>query len=145
MHPATPLLDYDRHHGIVELVRMPESKSAATALVGAILRSEQEIRIGDYVFIAHEVVISDCDGVGAAQRQASVHFPAPASCAPRGIWIGDDVWIGMRVTILAGVTIGDGAVIGAGAVVCDDIPPYAIATGNPARVVRSLSSHTGSN
>lgn len=49
--------------------------------------------------------------------------------------IGDDVWIGRRVIILPGVHIGTGAVIGAGAVVAKDIPEYAIAVGNPVRVI----------
>jgi carbonic anhydrase/acetyltransferase-like protein (isoleucine patch superfamily) len=46
------------------------------------------------------------------------------------------VFIGMNVTILDGVTIGDGAVIGAGAVVSKDIPPYAVAVGNPIKIVK---------
>lgn len=52
------------------------------------------------------------------------------------IKIGNDVFIGMNVTILDGNTIGDGAVIGAGAVVSKDIPPYAIAVGNPIKILR---------
>lgn len=48
--------------------------------------------------------------------------------------IGPDVWIGCNVSILSGVSIGAGAVIGAGSVVVDDIPPYAIAFGVPAKV-----------
>ncbi|UEG49470.1 hypothetical protein LK994_12585 [Ferruginibacter lapsinanis] len=54
----------------------------------------------------------------------------------RPIFIGNDVFIGVNVTILDGVTIGDGAVIGAGAVVATDIPPYAVAVGVPAKVVK---------
>lgn len=50
--------------------------------------------------------------------------------------IGNDVWIGARVTIIDGVTIGDGAIIGAGAVVTKNIPPYAIAVGVPAKIVK---------
>ena len=50
--------------------------------------------------------------------------------------IGNDVWVGTEALILSGVTIGDGAVVGARAVVAKDVPPYAIAAGNPASVVR---------
>lgn len=52
------------------------------------------------------------------------------------ITIGNDVFIGMNVTILDGINIGDGAVIGAGAVVSKNIPPYAIAVGNPIQILK---------
>lgn len=52
------------------------------------------------------------------------------------ITVGHDVWMGQRALILSGVTIGSGAVIGAGAVISRDVPPYAIAVGNPSRIVR---------
>lgn len=52
------------------------------------------------------------------------------------IIIEDDVWIGCGVIVLDGVHIGQGAVIGAGAVVTKNIPDYAVAFGNPARVAR---------
>lgn len=50
--------------------------------------------------------------------------------------IGHGAWIGDSVVILPGVEIGNGAVVGAGAVVTRSVPDYAIAVGNPARVVR---------
>lgn len=50
--------------------------------------------------------------------------------------IGNDVYSGLNVTVLDGVTIGDGAMIGAGAVVTKDVPPYAIAVGVPAKVIK---------
>ncbi len=50
--------------------------------------------------------------------------------------IDNDVFIGANVTVLDGVHIADGVVIGAGAVVINDIPPYAVAVGVPAKVVR---------
>lgn len=52
------------------------------------------------------------------------------------IIVGNDVWIAHGVKILSGVTIGDGAIIGANSVVTKDIPPYAIAVGSPAKVVK---------
>jgi acetyltransferase-like isoleucine patch superfamily enzyme len=52
------------------------------------------------------------------------------------IVIQDDVWLGVNVCVLENVTIGQGAIVGAGAVVTSDIPPYAIAAGVPARVLR---------
>lgn len=50
--------------------------------------------------------------------------------------IGNDVWIGAGALLLDGITIGDGAVIGANSLVTEDIPPYAIAYGSPAKVVK---------
>lgn len=50
--------------------------------------------------------------------------------------IEEGVWLGESVLVLPGVTIGKGAVIGAGSVVSKDVPPYAVAVGNPARVVK---------
>ena len=50
--------------------------------------------------------------------------------------IGNDVWIGQNVTIMPGVHICDGAIIGTNATVASDIPPFSIAVGNPAKVIR---------
>lgn len=52
------------------------------------------------------------------------------------IIVGNDVWIGQGATIIGGVKIGSGAIIGTNAMVTKDVPPYAIAAGNPARIVR---------
>lgn len=54
----------------------------------------------------------------------------------KGIEIGHNAWIGDSVIILPDVKIGNGAVIGAGSIVTKDIPPYAIAVGNPARIIK---------
>lgn len=51
--------------------------------------------------------------------------------------IGNDVWIGTDVIIPGGVRIGTGAIVAAGSVVVKDVPPYAVAGGNPAKIIRS--------
>lgn len=70
--------------------------------------------------------------VGSSQSVAGL-FEKPVS-------IGNACWIGDSVIVLPNVKIGHGAVIGAGSIVTKDIPPYAIAVGNPARVIRKRFS-----
>ena len=50
--------------------------------------------------------------------------------------VGNDVWFGRECMILPGIKIGDGAVIAARAVVVQDVPPYAVVGGNPAKIIK---------
>lgn len=70
-------------------------------------------------------------GFGEAEDEAFFQWRKDHRCV-----IGHDVWIGHGVTVIAGKKIGTGAVIGSGAVVTKDIPPYAVAVGVPARVIK---------
>lgn len=54
----------------------------------------------------------------------------------KDVVVEEDVWIGARVTLLSGVTIGRGSTVAAGAVVSKDVPPYCIAGGVPAKVIK---------
>ncbi len=68
---------------------------------------------------------------------AGVTFCAKESFSANGsVDIGNDVWIGARVVVRDGVRVGDGAIIGAGAVVVDNVAPYAIVGGVPAKLIR---------
>ncbi len=51
-------------------------------------------------------------------------------------YLGNDVWVGANSVILKGRSVGDGAIVGAGSVVTRDVPPYAVAVGNPAKIVK---------
>lgn len=69
--------------------------------------------------------------------EAALGEEKPENTAPFKLEIGHDVWIGHNAILLPSAErIGDGAVIGAGSVVQAPVPPYAVVTGNPARVVR---------
>ncbi len=63
-----------------------------------------------------------------------IHEKSPGEDLP--VFISDDVWIGAGATVLKGVEIGRGAVIAAGAVVNKNVPPYAIAGGIPAKILK---------
>jgi acetyltransferase-like isoleucine patch superfamily enzyme len=106
----------------------------------------RSLMIGDDVIMSWGITVVDHDshsiewekrrndvldwGKGQKNWQHVAHAP---------VVIGNKAWIGFNVSILKGVTIGEGAVIGACSVVTRDIPPYSVAVGNPAKVVRSLS------
>ncbi|MEO1186848.1 MAG: DapH/DapD/GlmU-related protein, partial [Cyanobacteria bacterium J06636_27] len=61
------------------------------------------------------------------------------------IVIEDDCWLGHNVTVLDGVKIGKGSIIGAGSVVNQNIPPFSIAVGTPARIIRNRLDRQTSN
>lgn len=90
------------------------------------------VKIGDYVNTAQHVVLSglnhNYEDVGAAVVEQGVSVGQ--------IEVGDNVWIGANSVVLAGVSIGKHSVVGAGSVVNRDIPPYSVAVGNPARVIK---------
>src|SRR3954452_7483173 len=107
----------------------------------------RSIVIGDDVIMSWGITITDHDshsldwehrkndvldwGKGRKDWSHVAHAP---------VVIGDRAWIGFNVSILKGVTIGEGAVVGACAVVSRDVPPYSVAVGNPARVLRKQES-----
>lgn len=101
---------------------------------GAHLDGIGNIDIGNGVIMAPDVVIYTRNHNFDNEDLKALPFDNIMLTAP--VIIEDYVWIGRKVIVLSGVTIGKGAVIGAGAVVAKDIPPYAVAVGNPAKVVK---------
>ena len=90
----------------------------------------RRVCIGRDCKIARDVIIMDTDQ----------HALPNGTLVARPVAIGDRVWVGARAIILKGVTIGHDAVIGAGSVVTSDVPPYSIAVGTPARVLRRTTT-----
>lgn len=93
----------------------------------------QEIIIEDNARVSYDCRISDSDGhPREADLRAAHRPPHPKDIRP--VRICRDAWIGNGTHIMKGVTIGEGAIIGANSVVIGDIPPFALALGNPAEV-----------
>lgn len=100
--------------------------------------TRSKIIIGDHVVFAPAVSIRGgdhrTDVVGKFIDEVGDDMKLPENDA-NVVFEGDN-WIGMNVTILKGVTIGRGAIIAAGSVVNKSIPPYCIAGGVPAKVLK---------
>jgi acetyltransferase-like isoleucine patch superfamily enzyme len=104
---------------------------------GSVFMVGRRIVIGDNVRIAANAFFAGYCG-----------HPVDAAARARGegdreeqigdIILEDDVWLGTGVTVLRGVTIGRGTIVGASSVVTKSLPPFVLAAGNPARVIRSL-------
>jgi acetyltransferase-like isoleucine patch superfamily enzyme len=100
------------------------------------------LSVGGYVSIASETSIL----LGANHKKGLITtFPMDRMIEGKttedaneegNVSIGNDVWIGYGATIIGDVSIGDGAIIGAHALVVDDVPPYAVVGGVPAKVIK---------
>lgn len=97
-----------------------------------------EIRFGNNVRTGKNVLITD-NAHGASDPALLDLAPNYRPLFSKGpVIVDDNVWIGAKSCILPGVHIGRGSIIGAGSVVTHDIPPYSLAAGNPAKVIKSL-------
>jgi acetyltransferase-like isoleucine patch superfamily enzyme len=109
---------------------------------------DSELTIGAYSLIAWNAVLMD-----NYRTRADFHRPRTddtalvtgrcgkgdeSSAAARPIRLGRNTWIGFEACILPGVKIGEGSIVAARAVVANDVPPFVIVAGNPARIVREL-------
>lgn len=99
---------------------------------GVIIDGFGGVKIGRGTRIAAYVVINTADH--DFSNTGDLIMNQGYLCAP--VVLEEDVWIGAHVCINKGVTIGKGAVVGSGSVVTKDIPPYAVAVGSPAKVIR---------
>jgi acetyltransferase-like isoleucine patch superfamily enzyme len=109
-------------------------------IVGAIISTNGRVSIGNYTFIAHEVILADSAFSVPLDAHSLLQDCAPrlTPAAPRSIRLGENVWVGTRAVLLSGANVGEGAIIGAGAVVDCEIPPFCVVAGNPARLVKKL-------
>jgi acetyltransferase-like isoleucine patch superfamily enzyme len=117
---------------------------------GTRIWSADSIKIGNRVFISHNVNVHDTNSHSIDPVPRYQHFLAIMSTGHPNIndfdiqsdpiCIEDDVWIGFNSTILKGVKIGKGAIVAACSVVTRDIPSFVIVAGNPAQVVKEIKA-----
>ncbi len=141
-----------------------DSRLGAYTEVGA-RTTLAEVEMGEYSYVVHDAQIiyatigKFCSiashtrvnpGNHPLERVALNHFTYRASAYGLGadeagffdwrrshhVTLGHDVWLGHGVIVLPGISIGTGAAVGAGTIVTKDIPPFAVAVGNPGRVIR---------
>ncbi|MCQ6275099.1 2,3,4,5-tetrahydropyridine-2,6-dicarboxylate N-acetyltransferase [Bacillus sp. V3B] len=154
------VIENDRRNSAIPLLDMKNINARIEP--GAIIRDQVEIGdnavimmgasinigavIGEGTMIDMNVVLGgratvgkNCH-VGAGTVLAGVIEPPSA----KPVIVEDDVVIGANCVVLEGVTVGKGAVVAAGAIVVDDVAPYTVVAGTPARVIKEIDEKTKS-
>ena len=98
----------------------------------------KSICIGDNLLTGTNVLISDNSHGEITIENMQIPPKKREIYSKGGITIGNNVWLGNNVCVLGGVSIGDGVVVAANSVVTHDIPPYCVAAGAPAKVIKNL-------
>ena len=103
--------------------------------IGVMVAAVELVEIGDHCMFANGCFVTDGN-----HRFDDPDTPVPwQGFTTKGpVRVADNVWCGANVVITSGVTVGERCVIGANSVVTEDIPPFSIAAGAPARVVRTI-------
>lgn len=114
---------------------------------GSRVWSSESVKIGNRVYISHNVNIHDTNSHSLNPQLRHEHFREimlaghpqinNVDIQSQPVHIEDDVWVGFNSTIFKGVTIGKGAVIGACSVVTKNVPEFVV-VGNPAKVIKKI-------
>ena len=103
--------------------------------LGVMIAALESVEIGSHCMLANGCLVTD-----ANHRFDDLSRPVTwQGFTSRGpTRVADNVWLGAHVVVTSGVTIGERCVIGANSVVTEDIPPFSVAAGAPARVLRQI-------
>jgi acetyltransferase-like isoleucine patch superfamily enzyme len=122
-----------RWHGDRSRLHLPDTAVVNNALFNL---SGGTITLGEYTFFGHDVaVLTGTHDIEKFGRDRQLGFPRSG----RNVVIGEGVWLASHVLVLGPVTIGDHAVVAAGSLVREDVEPYTVVAGRPAKVVKTIA------
>lgn len=154
------VLENDRRNSAIPLLDLKGVKARIEP--GAIIRDQVEIGENCVIMMGSVINIGSVVGAGTmidmnvvlggrATVGKNCHIGAGAVLAgvieppsAKPVIIEDDVVIGANAVVLEGVTVGKGSVVAAGAVVVDDVPPYTVVAGTPAKKLKDIDEKTKS-
>ncbi|WP_100330754.1 2,3,4,5-tetrahydropyridine-2,6-dicarboxylate N-acetyltransferase [Bacillus xiapuensis] len=157
---ADYVVENDRRNSAIPLLDLKGIKARIEP--GAIIRDQVEIGDNAVIMMGASINIGSVIGEGTMIDMNAVlggratvgkncHVGAGAVLAgvieppsAKPVVLEDNVLIGANAVVLEGVTIGEGSVVGAGAIVTKDIPPYSVAAGAPAKVIKKIDDKTKS-
>ncbi|MDG5470118.1 2,3,4,5-tetrahydropyridine-2,6-dicarboxylate N-acetyltransferase [Jeotgalibacillus sp. ET6] len=157
---ADYVIENDRRNSAIPLLDLKHVKARIEP--GAIIRDQVEIGDNAVIMMGASINIGSVVGAGTmidmnvvlggrATVGKNCHIGAgsvlagviePPSAKP--VIVEDDVVIGANAVVLEGVTVGKGAVVAAGAIVIEDVPPYTVVAGTPAKVLKKIDEKTKS-
>jgi acetyltransferase-like isoleucine patch superfamily enzyme len=121
-----------RWHGDPARLRIHETAVVNNALFNV---SGGTITVGKDAFFGHDVaVLTGTHDIEKFGRERQLAFPRSG----RDVVIGEGVWLASHVLVLGPVTIGEHAVVAGGSLVREDVAPYTVVAGRPAKVVRTI-------
>jgi tetrahydrodipicolinate N-acetyltransferase len=154
------VLENDRRNSAIPLLDLKGVKARIEP--GAIIRDQVEIGDNAVIMMGASINIGCVIGEGTmidmnvvmggrATTGKNCHIGAGAVLAgvieppsAKPVIVEDDVVIGANAVVLEGVTVGEGSVVAAGAVVVEDVPPFSVVAGTPARVIKKIDEKTKS-
>ena len=121
-----------RWHGDAERLRIHETAVVNNALFNV---SGGTITVGKDAFFGHDVaVLTGTHDIEKFGRERQLAFPRSG----RDVVIGEGVWLASHTLVLGPVTIGEHAVVAGGSLVREDVAPYTVVAGRPAKVVKTI-------
>jgi acetyltransferase-like isoleucine patch superfamily enzyme len=121
-----------RWHGDADRLRIHETAVVNNALFNV---SGGTITVGKDAFFGHDVaVLTGTHDIEKFGRERQLGFPRSG----RDVVIGEGVWLASHVLVLGPLTIGEHAVVAGGSLVREDVAPYTVVAGRPAKVVKTI-------